>query len=793
MTAIFAAVLQANGGIRTVGMQAVQMLMVCLLHLLLLQPAGAKVWSQTGPRLQISYSDLMNGSAIFWKGGVGGGYQALLLDEDQGWLLVGGRDHIYLLTPDHLDRPTHVIYWPAARENVEHCRLAGKSLEADCANFVRLLQPFNKTHIYACGTGAFHPQCNYLHLGHSKEALLFMLSHTAESGRGKCPFSPREPFTARLTDGQLYAGTSVDFMGANAAIFRTLIQGSSQHYIRTEAYDHNWLNEPEFIGSFSIPDTHSPDDDKVYFFFKEKAVEAGEWDKRVYSRVARVCKNDIGGKRSLINRWTTFLKARLVCSVPGPSGVDTHFDELEDIFVLEMKDPQNPTIYGVFSTSSSIFRGSAVCVYSMASIRAVFNGPFAHKEGPDYRWVEYKGRIPYPRPGTCPSETYDPLHKSTRDFPDEVVSFMRQHQLMWEPVMPLGGKPVLTRVNAPYMLKKVVVDRVDAGDGPYDVFHLGTDDGKVVKAVSVIKDNWDMEEILLEEITVFQSPTPILSMELSTKRQQLYVSSELGVVQLSLQRCELYGADCAECCLARDPYCSWDGQTCSRFFPTSRRRARRQDVKYGDPWSQCPMPDDGSDSVEVKVVYVVEGNSTFLECSAHSSQASIRWTVQQSESRQQTELSQSDNSHSIHMNRGLLVQHLELADTGLYTCTSHEHSYSQVRARYRLHIIPEHSLQQKSSANRPSSGPTVGLGGPPHPLPQLPGHRNSWLAQNPQLALRNYKDLHTVGTNSLSVDEYCEQLWVREKRRQQKLRALKLKQENRKARVRRNNPPEIPY
>jgi len=54
---------------------------------------------------------------------------------------------------------------------------------------------------------------------------------------------------------------------------------------------------------------------------------------------------------------------------------------------------------------SSIFRGSAVCVYSMASIRAAFNGPFAHKEGPDYRWVEYKGRIPYPRPGTVSSQT----------------------------------------------------------------------------------------------------------------------------------------------------------------------------------------------------------------------------------------------------------------------------------------------------------------------------------------------------------------------------------------------------
>lgn len=30
------------------------------------------------------------------------------------------------------------------------------------------------------------------------------------------------------------------------------------------------------------------------------------------------------------------------------------------------------------------------------------------------------------------------------------------------------------------------------------------DDGKVVKAVSVIKDNWVTEEVILEELTVFQ-------------------------------------------------------------------------------------------------------------------------------------------------------------------------------------------------------------------------------------------------------------------------------------------------
>lgn len=65
--------------------------------------------------------------------------------------------------------------------------------------------------------------------------------------------------------------------------------------------------------------------------------------------------------------------------------------------------------------SSSIFRGSAVCIYSMADIRAAFNGPYAHKEGPDHRWVEYEGRIPYPRPGTVHALTITHKQKQNND------------------------------------------------------------------------------------------------------------------------------------------------------------------------------------------------------------------------------------------------------------------------------------------------------------------------------------------------------------------------------------------
>lgn len=57
----------------------------------------------------------------------------------------------------------------------------------------------------------------------------------------------------------------------------------------------------------------------------------------------------------------------------------------------------------------------------------------------------------------------------------------------------------------------------------------------------------------------------------SRSQQQLYVASAVGVTHLSLHRCQVYGAVCADCCLARDPYCAWDGQACSRYTASSKR------------------------------------------------------------------------------------------------------------------------------------------------------------------------------------------------------------------------------
>lgn len=56
-----------------------------------------------------------------------------------------------------------------------------------------------------------------------------------------------------------------------------------------------------------------------------------------------------------------------------------------------------------------------------------------------------------------------------------------------------------------------------------------------------------------------------------SSQQQLYLGSDTGIAQVPLHRCSVYGKACAECCLARDPYCAWDGTSCTRYLPNTKR------------------------------------------------------------------------------------------------------------------------------------------------------------------------------------------------------------------------------
>lgn len=74
----------------------------------------------------------------------------------------------------------------------------------------------------------------------------------------------------------------------------------------------------------------------------------------------------------------------------------------------------------------------------------------------------------------CPGGTFTPSMKSTKDYPDEVINFMRAHPLMYHAVYPTHRQPLVVRTNVNYRFTTVAVDQVDAADGRYEVLFLGT-------------------------------------------------------------------------------------------------------------------------------------------------------------------------------------------------------------------------------------------------------------------------------------------------------------------------------
>ncbi|GLD68821.1 semaphorin-3D-like protein [Lates japonicus] len=64
----------------------------------------------------------------------------------------------------------------------------------------------------------------------------------------------------------------------------------------------------------------------------------------------------MGGLRSLTNSLTTFSKPGSWCSILGPDGVDTHFDELRGHLSSPQGMTKNPKVYAVFTTSPGAAR-----------------------------------------------------------------------------------------------------------------------------------------------------------------------------------------------------------------------------------------------------------------------------------------------------------------------------------------------------------------------------------------------------------------------------------------------------
>ncbi|KFV61699.1 Semaphorin-6B, partial [Dryobates pubescens] len=317
--------------------------------------------------------------------------------------------------------------------------------QAECRNFIKVLLVRNQSLLFVCGTNAFNPVCaNY-----SMDTLEPVGDNI--SGMARCPYDPKHANVALFTGGMLFTATVTDFLAIDAVIYRSL--GDSPT-LRTVKHDSKWFKEPYFVHAVEWG-SH------VYFFFREIAMEFNYLEKVVVSRVARVCKNDMGGsQRVLEKQWTSFLKARLNCSVPG----DSHFyfnviQAVTDILELDGR----PVVLAVFSTPANSIPGSAVCAFDMTQVAAVFEGRFREQKSPESIWTPVpEDMVPKPREGDRASQGWH--LKGCFPFPRDLFT----------------STPALFTLRR-YQLRKIVVDNAAGPWGNHTVVFLGSSTGTVLK------------------------------------------------------------------------------------------------------------------------------------------------------------------------------------------------------------------------------------------------------------------------------------------------------------------------
>ncbi|XP_032741680.1 semaphorin-6A isoform X3 [Rattus rattus] len=494
-------------------------------------------------------------------------------------LYVAARDHIYTVDID--TSHTEEIYcskkltWKSRQADVDTCRMKGKHKD-ECHNFIKVLLKKNDDTLFVCGTNAFNPSCRNYRVD------TLETFGDEFSGMARCPYDAKHANIALFADGKLYSATVTDFLAIDAVIYRSL--GDSPT-LRTVKHDSKWLKEPYFVQAVDYGDY-------IYFFFREIAVEYNTMGKVVFPRVAQVCKNDMGGsQRVLEKQWTSFLKARLNCSVPG----DSHFyfnilQAVTDVIRINGRD----VVLATFSTPYNSIPGSAVCAYDMLDIANVFTGRFKEQKSPDSTWTPVPDeRVPKPRPGCCAGSSSLEKYATSNEFPDDTLNFIKTHPLMDEAVPSIINRPWFLRTMVRYRLTKIAVDNAA---GPYQnhtVVFLGSEKGIILKFLARIGSSGFLNgSLFLEEMNVYNpekcsydgvEDKRIMGMQLDKASGALYVAFSTCVIKVPLGRCERHGKCKKTCIASRDPYCGWVKETgsCAHLSPLSRL-AFEQDIERGN-------------------------------------------------------------------------------------------------------------------------------------------------------------------------------------------------------------------
>uniref|UniRef100_A0A8C1J5N4 Sema domain-containing protein n=1 Tax=Cyprinus carpio TaxID=7962 RepID=A0A8C1J5N4_CYPCA len=472
-------------------------------------------------------------------------YSPLTLDLTRNQLIVGARNHLFRLSLSNISL-LQATEWGVDESTRRSCQSKGKT-EDVCQNYVRVLL-LNGSRLFTCGTNAFLPICTTRPVTDISSVL------ESISGVARCPYDPRHNSTAMITEsGEVYAATVTDFSSRDPIIYRSL---GNMPPLRTAQYNSKWLSEPQFVSAYEAGRF-------TYLFLRENAVEQ-DCGKMVFSRVARMCQNDIGGRFLLEDTWTTFMKARLNCSRSGD--VPFYYHELQSTFYL----PEQDLIYGVFTTN--VTKSSWLPIFK----KMPPNSLEMNDSGPGGNLTERS------------------LQDAQRLF------------LMSEVVQPISTDPLVTQDNIRF--SRLAVDIVQGRDRLYHIMYIGTEYGTIIKALST--SNKSLRGCYLEEMNILPEnmQEPILNLQILHSDRSLFVGLPSRVLKIPLERCSNYKTE-QDCLGARDPYCGWDQKqkSCTTIEDSSNmsqwsqeitkcpERNLTQDGGFGQwsPWQACNHDDGG--------------------------------------------------------------------------------------------------------------------------------------------------------------------------------------------------------
>ncbi|CAB3407940.1 unnamed protein product [Caenorhabditis bovis] len=583
-----------------------------------------------------------------------GEFRELLIDPKAGALVVGAEGAIFRLWAYNVNDTGENVY---AKKTLE----LSESEESECrstASDERLCRPStrflsfanNMESIFVCSSVGMRPEIRML------DALSLNDQQEPRTEIGICVVDPTFNATTVLVETgnpedvvSIYSGIRTGMGGENHLIYRPpLMKAGRQLHasIRTIYSDNKWLNEPQFVGSFDVGQ-------HVYFFFREIAHDNAFGERIVHSRVARVCKKDIGGRNVLRQVWTSFIKARLNCSVSA--NYPFYFDHIQNV---ERVDKNGETFfYATFSTSETAFTSSAVCMFSLGSINHVLNNGLLLEESATGFYSTNAEETPTHRPGTCSSNSHS--------ISDNDLHFAKTHLLISDAIS--GGIPILP-------LRDVVYSHISVDSLPnQNVLFIFDHNGRKMWKISHWKEGneWKWNLIEQRKLAIDSKINDVVLLP----SEFFFVSSKSQVSQFSVSRCDSFPS-CALCTL--DPYCSWNAvnSKCKQ-----KQKSHEKSVGWiSSSWAGRISPECSAvEKIAVKDMYL--GDGIRLEGARDGI-----WQKDGIELESNDRLTLTSDGHLIMLN-------IQPTDSGTYECAHN----NAIVVRYRI-VVHENCARPTSVA-----------------------------------------------------------------------------------------------